>query len=148
MMQPNDVSEPQELGQFDVDAFMISLEGEFDIAERVRLLDAFAVTTDAPFVVINFEKTRYIDSTVLECLVALERAIAERGAKLVLVELRPEIRRIFDVCGLERLFDIRGGLRDVMPALDIEGSRMRHVTLVAEPAMEPEVLDPHWSQPR
>jgi anti-sigma B factor antagonist len=145
MMQPKDVYEPHEVRHFDIDAFVVSLDGEFDIAERVRLLDAFAVTASAPAVVIDFEKTRYVDSTVLECLVALERTIAERGAKLVLVELRPEIRRIFDVCGLERLFDIRHHLSDATAALLVDSARVRRLTLVAEPAT-PESFDSHWSE--
>lgn len=147
MMQPKDVYEPQEVRHFDIDAFVVSLDGEFDIAERVRLLDAFAVTAAAPAVVIDFEKTRYVDSTVLECLVALERTISERGAKLILVELRPEIRRIFDVCGLERLFDIRDRLSDATAALGVDSTRLRRLTLVAEAAAS-ESFDSHGSEVR
>lgn len=60
MMPPKDIAAPHKRRPFDVDALVIALEGEFDIAERVRLLDAFAVTTSSPLVVIDFEKTRYI----------------------------------------------------------------------------------------
>lgn len=133
---------------FDLDAFVISLEGEFDLAERARLLDAFAVTTSSPIVIINFEKTRYLDSTVLECLVALERAITERGGKLILVGIRPEIRRIFDVCGLERLFEVRDKLADVIAAHTLDSNRMRKLALIAEPAASPEAVDIHWSEIR
>lgn len=135
MRDPKSAAERQKLA-FELDAFVICLEGEFDIAERARLLDAFAVATSSAAVVIDFEPTRYVDSTVLECLVALQRALTERGGRLLLVELSPEIRRIFDVCGLDRLFSIRGSLREVMDDLDADGdgARVRRLTLVAEPA--------------
>ena len=148
MTQPREVADSQERGPFDLDAFVISLEGEFDLAERTRLLDAFAITTSSPIVIINFEKTRYIDSTVLECLVALERTIAERGARLILVGLRPEIRRVFDVCGLQRLFDIRDTLAVVAKALAVEASRVRKLSLIAEPTVAAAAVDIHLSETR
>lgn len=135
MMPPKDIAAPHKRRPFDVDAFVIALDGEFDIAERVRLLDAFAVTTSSPLVVIDFEKTRYIDSTVLECLVALERAISERGAQLILVALQPQIRRIVDVCGLDRLFDIRDRATDVTTAFGIDSASIRRLALIAEPSL-------------
>jgi anti-sigma B factor antagonist len=135
-MHPKEVAEPEKALPFDLDVFVISLEGEFDIAERVRLLDAFALTANAPVVVVNFEKTRYVDSSVLECLVSLERAITSRGATLRLVGLRSAIRRIFDVCGLDRIFDIRDKLSDVPEAFDVDQSRVRRLALIVEPAIE------------
>jgi anti-sigma B factor antagonist len=136
MLQPKEVAEPEKARPFDLDVFFVNLEGEFDIAERVRLLDAFALTANASLVVINFEKTHYVDSSVLECLVSLERAITGRGATLRLVGLRSEIQRIFDVCGLDRVFDIRAKLSDVPEAFDADQSRVRRLSLIVEPAIE------------
>jgi anti-sigma B factor antagonist len=136
MMHPKEVAEPQQVRPFDLDVFVISLEGEFDIAERVRLLDAFALTANTAVVVIDFEKTHYVDSSVLECLVSLERAVTGRGARLFLVGLRPEIRRIFEVCGLDRVFEIRIRRDDVAQALPVDPSRMRRLALIVEPAVE------------
>jgi anti-anti-sigma factor len=138
MLHPKEVAEPEKVPPFDLDVFVVNLEGEFDIAERVRLLDAFALTANASVVVVNFEKTRYVDSSVLECLVSLERAVTGRGATLRLVGLRSEIRRIFDVCGLDRIFDIRNKLSDVPEALDVDQSRVRRLALIVEPAIESE----------
>lgn len=133
MFDPNPVAERQKLAPFELDAFVIRLEGEFDIAERSRLLDAFAVAGNSATVVIDFKRTRYIDSTVLECLVAFQRALGERAGRLLLVDLSPEIRRIFDVCGLDRLFCIRGSFDEVMEDLNADAARVRRLTLVAEP---------------
>lgn len=133
MIDPQPVTGRETVVPFELDAFVIRLEGEFDIAERARLLDAFAVSTTSATVVIDFNKARYVDSTVLECLVALQRALAERGARPLLIELSPEIRRIFDVCGLDRLFSIRKTLDEVMADLNADATRMRTLTLIAQP---------------
>ncbi|HVR45781.1 MAG TPA: STAS domain-containing protein [Candidatus Binatia bacterium] len=122
-----------EQGPFELEAFIISLVGDFDIAERARLLDAFAIATSAAVVVIDLKKTRYLDSTVLECIVALRHAVAERGARLVLVGLSPDIRRIFEICNLERLLEIRPSLGDVTNELSGDAPRLRRLSLIAEP---------------
>jgi anti-sigma B factor antagonist len=123
------------------DVFVVSLEGEFDVSERVRLLDAFAVTTASPSVVIDFEKARYIDSSVLECLIALERTIEERGARLCLTGLGPELRRILEICALEPLFDIRAKLSDVIGTTDLDSPGVRRLLLTAQTVDGP--VEPH-----
>jgi anti-sigma B factor antagonist len=135
MMHPKQIAETIEAQPFDARVTIVNLEGEFDIAERSRLLDAFAVTTNSAVIIVDFEKTRYVDSSVLECLVTLERTVAERDAKLVLISLRPEIRRIFEVCGLERLFDIRSNLGDAASELGAEPAAVRTLSLISGPAV-------------
>jgi anti-anti-sigma factor len=148
MRQDKRTTAAQQLPTGEPDAFVISLEGEFDIAERVRLLDALAVTTNSSLVVISFEKTNYVDSSVLECLVALERTIAQRGGKLFLVGLRADVRRIFEVCALERLFDIRGKLSDVTDLCVLDSTRIRRLELIAEPSIGPDPFKPYWGDAR
>jgi anti-sigma B factor antagonist len=133
MIEPDPVAERQKRASFELDAFVIRLEGEFDISERARLLDAFAVASNCAAVVIDFKRTRYVDSTVLESLVAFQRAIGERGGKLLLVALPPGVRRIVEVCNLDRLFTIRSSLDEVMRDLSADASRVRRLTLIAEP---------------
>ncbi|MBV9015386.1 MAG: STAS domain-containing protein [Alphaproteobacteria bacterium] len=116
--------------------FAVSLEGEIDIAERARVLDAFAQATTWPVIIVDFERTRYVDSTVLECLVALGRAAQKRGADLVVVGLRPEIRRIFEICDLQRHFEIRATSSDVIGTLGTRETDVYRMSLVAEPSLE------------
>lgn len=113
--------------------FALALDGEFDIAERARVLEAFAEATNWPLIIVDFERTRYVDSTVLECLVELERAATKRKSKLILVGLRPEIRRIFEICDLQRHFDIRAQFNDLVTPLRLSRPDVHRVTLVAEP---------------
>ncbi|MGA8574098.1 MAG: STAS domain-containing protein [Candidatus Cybelea sp.] len=109
--------------------FVIRLEGAFDSSERTRLTDAFGVPTSVPVVVVDFERVGYVDSTVLNCLIVLERATRERNARLILVGLSPTVERIFAVCKLDEHFDIRRSLNDLGP---VEPAQMRRLTLVAQ----------------
>ncbi|MGB8909632.1 MAG: STAS domain-containing protein [Candidatus Cybelea sp.] len=113
--------------------FLIQLEGEFDLAERERLIDAFAIAQSAPVVAVNLQKTTYIDSTVLQCLVALNVATQKREAKLVLVGLRGAVLRLFQITGLHELFDIRGTLSDVA---GLDGAQARRLTIESRPIAE------------
>lgn len=93
--------------------FVIKLDGEFDLAECDRLKDAFAVANTSPIVVVNLQKTGYIDSCVLKCLVELRAATQNRGASLILVGLSATVRRLFEVTGLDEIFDIRSSLGEI-----------------------------------
>jgi anti-sigma B factor antagonist len=111
-------------------AFVIRLEGEFDVAERQRLKDAFAIATGAPLVIVDLERTDYIDSSVLECLVGLHASTRQRGAELVLVALNSQVRRLFEVTELQKLFTICGSMAEVT---DLSRTEVRRLTVEARP---------------
>ena len=111
-------------------AFIIRLEGEFDVAERQRLKDAFAIATGAPLVIVDLERTDYIDSSVLECLVGLHASTKQRGAELVLVALNSQVRRLFEVTELQKLFTICGSVAEVT---DLSRAEVRRLTVEARP---------------
>jgi anti-sigma B factor antagonist len=110
--------------------FVIQLEGEFDLAERERLIDAFAIVQSAPVVVVDLRKTTYIDSAVLQRLVALNEATHKRDAKLVVVGLHGAILRLFQITGLHQVFEIRDTLNDVA---GLDGARARRLTIESRP---------------
>jgi anti-anti-sigma factor len=90
--------------------FVIELKGEFDLAERTRLDDALAAGQTFHTVVLNLHETTFTDSTLLQCIIQLRRRIEERNGRLILVGLRPQLRRLFELCSLETLFDLRRDL--------------------------------------
>lgn len=111
-------------------AFIIQLEGEFDLSERDRLTDAFAIARAASVVVVNFQRCEYIDSTVLQCLIALYKACQEREQQLILVGLQMPVRRLLEISELVRLFDIRDRLVDVG---SFDGAQVRRLTIESRP---------------
>jgi anti-sigma B factor antagonist len=110
--------------------FVIQLEGEFDLAERDRLKDAFGVAHTSATVVVNLGKTTYIDSTVLGCLVELRNATLRRGASLFLVGLDRQVRKLFEITSLDEIFNVRSRLSDVP---DVDVAEIRRLTIEARP---------------
>src|ERR1700722_3069244 len=105
--------EPQDAAPQAPAVFVIRLEGEFDIADREPLIEAFATANSAGHVVIDLERVDYIDSTVLSCLVTLHRSTQQRGAELVLVGVNNHVHRLFEVTELHALFTIRESAKEL-----------------------------------
>jgi len=57
-------------------------------------------------VCVDLEKVYYIDSVSIEYLMHLNNALKSRGATLTLLNLFGNMRRIFEVSGLEDFFKI------------------------------------------
>jgi anti-sigma B factor antagonist len=110
--------------------FIIRLEGEFDIADGDRLTDAFSVANSAPLVIVDLEKTDYIDSTVLERLIVLHQTTHGREAKLVLVGMQSGVRRLFEVTELHKLFAIHDSMKEVA---DVSHGEVRRLTIEGRP---------------
>lgn len=102
------------------------LEGEFDLSEKRRLAEAFAIPKSAPVVALNLSKATYIDSTVLQCMIDLAKATRQRGARLVLTGLSGAVLRLLEVSSLDRFFEVQPGLAKTIPP----GS-VRTLTLVS-----------------
>ena len=86
------------------------------------------VAAASPTVVMNFEKTKYVDSSILQCIVALREVLLEREAQLVVVGLHDGVSRLFDICQFEQIFDIRQSVDDAIAA-DAGSVDMRQLTL-------------------
>lgn len=112
--------------------FVIHLKGEFDLAERDRLTDAAAIVQNAPVVVVDLERTGYIDSSVLHWLTALHLATRKRGAKLTLVGAHGTVRRLLEITQMDKVFDLRSKLGDLA---GING-HARRLTIEARPIPE------------
>lgn len=113
-----------------VSAFIVRLEGEFDLTERERLTDAFSVANTAALVIVDFEKTDFIDSSIVQCLVSLHTATQKRGAELVFVGINNQVGHLFKVTELEKFFTIRNSAAEVA---DIDRGDVRRLTIEARP---------------
>lgn len=106
--------------------FVIQLEGEFDLSDRKRLSEAFAIAHSSPIVVVNFQRTTYIDSSVLICLVELRESVAQRGANLYLIGLCSNLLRLLDIARLSEHFNVRASLSEITGA---DVSRIGRLTI-------------------
>ncbi len=108
-----------------LDVFVVELVGEFDFSERERLMEAFATARSAPLVFVNLEKTSYLDSAALQCLVGLCATTRKRRASLILLSVHGAVQRLFETCEMDKVFDIRSTLSD----LGMGSAAMRRLTI-------------------
>jgi anti-sigma B factor antagonist len=80
--------------------------------EAIVVLDA-----DFPGLIIDFSGTKFVDSIGLGALVSILKQSALKHKKVVLVSLSPQVRQIFELTRLYRLFEIFPTLEDAMTAM-------------------------------
>jgi anti-anti-sigma factor len=115
-----------------MDLSIISLEGEFDLSQRTRLKDVFTSAICSPGVIVDFTYAYYIDSTVIACLVELQRASLEHQGRLMLAGLNASHRWVFEVTGMSSAFDSVPTTEEAVKSLVPTGAETEHIILEAD----------------
>jgi anti-sigma B factor antagonist len=96
--------------QLSDDAYVISLAGEVDLYTapefKQQLLEVIA--QGAKEVIVDLSSTTFIDSTTLGVLVGGVKRLRPNDGRLSLVCSDRNITKIFEITGLDRVFDIYG----------------------------------------
>jgi anti-anti-sigma factor len=109
---------------------VVALDGEFDLADRQRIADAFDVAAQGGVVIVDLSQTTYIDSTVLWQLVKLRnRNGARPPAELILTQPTGSVLRLFDVSQLFDLFVVRPSAESALTELGWR-EKAKHITVV------------------
>ena len=94
--------------QLSDDAYVISLAGEVDLYTapefKQQLLEV--ISQGAREVVVDLSSTTFIDSTTLGVLVGGVKRLRANDGRLSLVCTDRNITKIFEITGLDRVFDI------------------------------------------
>ena len=87
---------------------VVDLNGEIDVYTSPKVKDAIAELIDKGHyaLVINLENVRYIDSTGLGVLIGGLKRVREHSGTVNLVCTNPQIKKIFDITGLSKIFGI------------------------------------------
>ncbi|HEY8322330.1 MAG TPA: STAS domain-containing protein [Candidatus Baltobacteraceae bacterium] len=87
---------------------IVELAGEIDVYTSPKVKDALGELIDRGVynLVIDLEKVRYIDSTGLGVLIGGLKRVREHGGTVNLVCTNPQIKKIFDITGLVKIFGI------------------------------------------
>ncbi|MBE7559057.1 anti-sigma factor antagonist [bacterium] len=101
------------------DVAVVEMSGELssryspDIRRRIE-----AVTTplDAP-IVLDFARVVYIDSSGLGALILLQQQLAQRNQRMLLINLTPQVKRVFDKVNLHRILVVCPSLPEALFAL-------------------------------
>lgn len=85
-------------------------EGEIDIYTspkfKQKVLDAF--DNDEKDLLIDCKNLEYMDSTGLGALIYILKKVKEKDHKIYIDNIKPNIKKLFDITKLDKLFIIRG----------------------------------------
>ena len=86
----------------------LDLEGEVDVYTAPLLRQAIVDQVEAgtKHLLINLGKVEYLDSTGLGILIGGVKRLKEQGGSLRLVGPSARITRIFEITGLNKIFDV------------------------------------------
>jgi anti-sigma B factor antagonist len=88
--------------------WVVAASGEVDLytaPELERALTA-ALTAGVTQLVVDLTEATFVDSTVLHVLLRATQHLDGAGGELIAVVPDPNIRRVFEITGFERLFSI------------------------------------------
>lgn len=87
---------------------IIALEGEVDVytAPQLKQQMISLLEEGAREVVVDLSRVDYLDSTALGVLIGGLKRLREMDGNLALVCPSPRIRRVFEITGLDKIFDI------------------------------------------
>jgi anti-sigma B factor antagonist len=107
---------PRSLG--DADARALDLEGEVDVYTAPVLRQAILdqVESGVKHLLINLTRVEYLDSTGLGILIGGVKRLKEQGGTLRLVGPSARIQRIFEITGLNKIFDVYATEPDALAA--------------------------------
>jgi anti-sigma B factor antagonist len=103
----------------------LDLEGEVDVYTAPVLRQAIVEQVDGgtKHLVINLEKVEYLDSTGLGILIGGVKRLKEQGGSLRLAGPSARITRIFDITGLNKIFDVYPTEQDALAAASPAGGQ-------------------------
>ena len=107
-----------------------AVKGEIHIIsiDEVRLVDGAALDqcyreivevldkTDESCVLLHFGRVTFMSSAALGMLIRLTKRCKEYKIALKLCDIAPDIRQVFKITGLEKIFDIRKDVAQAMEA--------------------------------
>ena len=87
---------------------IVDLTGEVDAYTSTRFRETMVELIDAGAVnlIIVMNKVEYIDSSGLGALVGGLKRASEREGRIVIVCKNPQVKKVFEITGLERVFPL------------------------------------------
>ena len=101
---------------------IIELEGEVDVytAPQLKQQVIGVLESGAKELVVDLTKVDYLDSTALGVLIGGLKRMREVDGNMVLVCPSPRIRRVFEITGLDKIFDIFNSQEDAQESMGKE----------------------------
>ena len=89
-------------------------EGELDIFSSPNFKEKVVNAYDSrnSDIIIDLEKLEYVDSTGLGALISIFRKLKESNNKIIIDNIKPNIKKLFLITELDKLFVIRSEINE------------------------------------
>jgi anti-sigma B factor antagonist len=89
-------------------AAIVVVDGDVDLHSAPELRDRLALLVDngTDHVVVDLSGSTFLDSMALGVLLASKKRVDADGKRLAIVVSTPDVRRIFEITMLDRIFDL------------------------------------------
>ena len=97
----------------------VEIQGEIDVYTSPRVKETIneLIEKENYQLLINLEKVRYIDSTGLVVLIGALKKVREHSGRILLVCTNPQIKKIFNITGLVKIFEIFASEEEALAVL-------------------------------
>ncbi len=101
---------------------IIQLEGEVDVYTAPQLKQQMVSMLEGGTreLVVDLAKVEYLDSTALGVLIGGLKRMRERDGNMALICPSPRIRRVFEITGLDKIFDMYDTEKEAQEAMGKE----------------------------
>jgi anti-sigma B factor antagonist len=108
-------------------AGIIELRGEMDLHAAPELKERLLamIENGATQIICDLSSATFIDSTTLGVLVLARKRLAPRDGALSVVCPNPAMAQVFELVGLDRIFQVHARLGDAFAALESAPQRAR-----------------------
>lgn len=101
---------------------IIELEGEVDVYTAPQLKQQMISLLEGGTqeMLVDLTKVEYLDSTALGVLIGGLKRMREKDGNMVLICPSPRIRRVFEITGLDKIFEIFNNIEEAQESLGKE----------------------------
>lgn len=104
------------------DIQVIELEGELDFHSSPELRSRLGELTNkqAAKILIDLKKVDYMDSSGIATFVEAFQKTKRYSGRLILAELTPTVRGVFEIAKLESIFEIAGSVKEALDRFSVK----------------------------
>jgi anti-sigma B factor antagonist len=104
--------------------YVLEVGGELDLYTAPRLSSQVGelIARGATSLVFDLTETTFIDSSALHVLLDARKRVRAEGGEVVLVCPSPQVRRVFEVTGVDGILRLCNSLEDAIDTLSSAGS--------------------------
>lgn len=103
---------------------IVEIEGEVDLysSPEVRKVLLQLTKEKTPTILINLGKVIYMDSSGVATLVEGLQQVGKYGGKFKLANLRAEVKDVFELSRLDKVFEIYDTIEEALKSIDTDGT--------------------------